>query len=40
MKITVIEMSHEEAMGLFLTMNNEEAEITEIHEGFKEGGLQ
>ena len=36
MKITVIEMSHEEAMGLFLTMNNEEPEITEIHEDFEE----
>lgn len=36
MKITVIEMSHEEAMGLFLTMKNEEPEITEIHEDFEE----
>ena len=36
MKITVIEMSHEEAMGLFLTMRNEEPEIMEIHEDFEE----
>jgi len=36
MKITVIEMSHDEAMGLFLTMKNEEPEITEIHEDFEE----
>ena len=36
MKITVIEMSHEEAMGLFLTMRNEEPEIMEIHEEFEE----
>lgn len=36
MKITVIEMSHDEAMGLFLTMRNEEPEIMEIHEDFEE----
>lgn len=36
MKITVIEMSHDEAMGLFLTMKNEEPEITEINEDFEE----
>ena len=36
MRITVIELSHDEAMGLFLTMKNEEPEITEIHEDFEE----
>ena len=36
MKITVIEMSHAEAVGLFLTMKNEEPEITEINEDFEE----
>ena len=29
-------MSHAEAMGLFLTMKNEEPEITEINEDFEE----
>ena len=39
MRITVIELSHDEAMGLFLTMKNKEPEITEIHEDFKESPL-
>ena len=38
MKITVIEMSLEEAMVMFPTMDrNEEPEITEIHEDFAPG---
>ena len=38
MKITVIEMSLEEVMVMFPTMNrNEEPEITEIHEDFAPG---